>query len=127
MSKAKIQPWRRIKHSDPEKLKVLEEDFVRPRRRRASVIRPILLGLVIPIAAGVGYSADTWSLDSVGAMLPASGCDIKGNVSINSRERIYHVPGQKHYHETRISPEHGERWFCSEADARQAGWRKSRI
>ncbi|NKK73264.1 hypothetical protein GFM13_23435 [Rhizobium leguminosarum bv. viciae] len=52
-------------------------------------------------------------------------CNIKGNVSINTGERIYHVPGQKFYAETEISPRYGERWFCSESDARAAGWRKA--
>ena len=55
-----------------------------------------------------------------------STCSIKGNVSINSGEKIYHVPGQKYYRETNIRTEYGERWFCTEADASAAGWRKSR-
>ncbi|WP_244734706.1 sunset domain-containing protein [Mesorhizobium sp. 113-1-2] len=54
------------------------------------------------------------------------GCNIKGNISINTGEHIYHVPGQKHYIETIIRPEYGERWFCSEAEAVAAGWRKAR-
>lgn len=53
-------------------------------------------------------------------------CSIKGNVSIASGERIYHLPGQEFYAATVIRPEYGERWFCSEAEARSAGWRKSR-
>lgn len=53
-------------------------------------------------------------------------CNIKGNVSTTG-ERIYHVPGQKYYDDTRISASHGERWFCSEAEARAAGWRRSRV
>jgi hypothetical protein len=52
-------------------------------------------------------------------------CNIKGNISVNTGERIYHVPGQEHYLETVISPGKGERWFCSEEEARAAGWRKS--
>jgi hypothetical protein len=56
----------------------------------------------------------------------AGACNIKGNVSTRG-ERIYHVPGQKYYQETRISASHGERWFCSEEEARAAGWRKSRV
>lgn len=52
-------------------------------------------------------------------------CNIKGNVSINSGERIFHVPGQHYYEATRISLQHGERWFCSEDEARAAGWRKA--
>ncbi len=54
------------------------------------------------------------------------GCKIKGNISLNSGERIYHVPGQEHYAKTRISVSKGERWFCSEVEARAAGWRKAR-
>lgn len=53
-------------------------------------------------------------------------CNIKGNVSTQG-ERIYHVPGQKYYNDTRISPSHGERWFCSEEEARAAGWRKAKV
>lgn len=52
-------------------------------------------------------------------------CDIKGNISINSREKIYHVPGQENYDDTIIRAEYGERWFCSEAEAKAAGWRKA--
>lgn len=55
-----------------------------------------------------------------------TGCNIKGNVSINTGERIYHVPGQKFYDATRINSRYGERWFCSEEEARKAGWRKAR-
>jgi hypothetical protein len=52
-------------------------------------------------------------------------CDIKGNISINSGKRIYHVPGQQDYLATKISPQHGERWFCSEEDARATGWQRA--
>ena len=54
-----------------------------------------------------------------------SDCAIKGNVS-SSGQRIYHVPGQSNYDRTRISEAKGERWFCSEAEARAAGWRRAR-
>lgn len=53
------------------------------------------------------------------------GCDIKGN--INSKgDRIYHLPGRSSYASTRINPDSGERWFCSEDEARAAGWRAPR-
>jgi len=51
-------------------------------------------------------------------------CDI--NVSTKG-ERIYHMPGQKYYDDTVIQSSHGERWFCSEAEARAAGWRRSKV
>ena len=55
---------------------------------------------------------------------PRTNCKIKGNVS-DSGERIYHVPGQKFYRRTVISENQGERWFCSEPEARRAGWRRA--
>ncbi len=51
-------------------------------------------------------------------------CQIKGNIS--SGGQIYHRPGQEHYAATRIDTAKGERWFCSEAEARAAGWRAAR-
>jgi len=56
---------------------------------------------------------------------PDPSCPIKGNIS-RSGARIYHVPGQTHYDRTVISRDQGERWFCSQADARAAGWRRAR-
>ena len=52
-------------------------------------------------------------------------CPIKGNISAKGA-RIYHMPGQEFYTRTRIDPAKGERWFCSETEARAAGWRKAR-
>lgn len=53
------------------------------------------------------------------------GCDIKGNISPDGM-RIYHVPGGHWYRKTKVDLLAGERWFCSESDARAAGWRRSR-
>lgn len=53
------------------------------------------------------------------------GCTIKGNIS-SKGVRIYHRPGQRDYDATRISTSKGERWFCSEAEAKAAGWRPAR-
>ncbi|MCH8113334.1 MAG: thermonuclease family protein [Proteobacteria bacterium] len=51
-------------------------------------------------------------------------CEIKGNINARG-ERIYHIPGQQAYKMTRVNPGKGERWFCSEAQAKAAGWRKA--
>ncbi len=55
----------------------------------------------------------------------ADGCVIKGNIS-REGGRIFHVPGQRDYDRTGIRPETGERWFCSAAEARAAGWRAAK-
>ena len=52
---------------------------------------------------------------------PASNCLIKGNIS--KRGKIYHLPGSASYDQTDIDVSQGERWFCTEAEARAAGWR----
>ncbi|MBP2447277.1 sunset domain-containing protein [Rhizobium leguminosarum] len=74
-------------------------------------------GLAIVAALGV-YASEYVPL------IP--GCDIKGNISQSTGERIYHIPGQEYYWETRIAYLYGEQWFCSEEAARNAGWRKAR-
>jgi len=55
---------------------------------------------------------------------PADRCLIKGNIS-HRGERLYHVPGGRYYERTQIDEGKGERWFCSEAEAHAAGWRRS--
>lgn len=52
-----------------------------------------------------------------------AGCRIKGNIS--DAGRLYHVPGSRDYERTRIEPARGERWFCSEEEARAQGWRRA--
>lgn len=52
---------------------------------------------------------------------PRPGCPIKGNISQNGR--IYHTPWSPWYDRTVISEAKGERWFCDELEAVQAGWR----
>jgi hypothetical protein len=42
------------------------------------------------------------------------------------RRHAVGMPGGEWYEETRISLGKGERWFCSEAEARSAGWRPSK-
>ena len=93
--------------------------------RRSPLTLPMVL--LIAGAAGLGYYGDDMLHAAPSPVaLFKGGCNIKGNISINTGERIYHVPGQKFYDETIIRPEYGERWFCSEADARAAGWRRSK-
>ena len=85
----------------------------RPTRKRSWVL-PVFAGLFFGgfLFLNVGFSL--------------IGCNIKGNISRNTDEHIYHVPGQKFYSATRIDWLKGERWFCSEDAARAAGWRKSK-
>lgn len=58
------------------------------------------------------------------AAATSGNCLIKGNISENGR--IYHVPGSRWYDATRIDESKGERWLCTEEEARAAGWRAPR-
>ena len=55
---------------------------------------------------------------------PANGCKIKGNINAKG-EKIYHMPGSQYYERTQIDLPQGERWFCTERQAKDAGWRSA--
>ncbi len=55
---------------------------------------------------------------------PNGKCLIKGNIGKGGK-KIFHVPGGRWYKLTKIDESRGERWFCTEKEAVQAGWRKS--
>ena len=76
------------------------------------------------VALAIGAAAMFNGPDVVHAVVSPD-CRIKGNVSYNNGRRIYHMPGQKDYATTRIAAQRGERWFCSEQEARAAGWTKA--
>jgi hypothetical protein len=61
-----------------------------------------------------------------GCTTPPPGCVIKGNINLRTGERVYHMPGQKHYNDVTIETESGERWFCTEDEAEANGWRRAR-
>ena len=50
---------------------------------------------------------------------------IKGNVGLSTGEKIFHIPGGYFYDVTIIDEASGERWFCTEDEALDAGWRQS--
>lgn len=59
-----------------------------------------------------------------GATEAPGACLIKGNIS--DKGRVYHLPGTRSYAATRINAARGERWFCTEAEALAAGWRRAK-
>jgi hypothetical protein len=95
---------------------------------------PNLLLVALPAAlllgAGVASAVQTqwFTAPSFRAIFNiAPHCTIKGEVNFITRDRVYHLPGQFYYPRVTVSLPRGERWFCSEAEARSAGWRRSRF
>ena len=67
------------------------------------------------------WRADARQAQPAAAAPSSSACVIKGNINAKGR-RIFHAPGQQDYAATHIDTAHGERWFCSSAEAVAAGW-----
>lgn len=59
--------------------------------------------------------------DVAAAIPQPAACAIKGNVTANGR--IYHTTASPWYNRIRMELGVGRRWFCSEAEAQEAGWR----
>ena len=102
----------------------------RLRYSNLSIIAALVGGSIVALvgrelAASSSGSAFT-SFGAAASLTPPVSCDIKGNVGA-SGERIFHVPGQRYYSRTIVSTSKGERWFCSEQEARVAGWRKAKV
>lgn len=106
--------------------------FVAPWDWRHRTPRTVVLGAAsVPVAARAlimpapsASETEPPSGASDAGNAPVSGCVIKGNLS-RSGERIYHLPGQSHYAEVQMRPGDGKRWFCTEDEARAAGWRRA--
>lgn len=52
-------------------------------------------------------------------------CSIKGNNSRDTGEKIYHFPGCSSYSTIIVEKFMGDEWFCSEKEAKEAGFKKS--
>lgn len=54
-------------------------------------------------------------------------CKIKGNINVQTKTKIYHMQGQRFYDNTMIKPEEGDKYFCTEQEAKEAGFVKSKV
>lgn len=91
--------------------------FIAPWDRRHRDKGSTILGpLSVPI------TAQKQLLEPVSAeSAPSHNCIIKGNVN-REGEHIYHMPGGNSYAKINMDAP-GKRWFCSEDEAKAAGWR----
>ncbi len=56
---------------------------------------------------------------------PSASCVIKGNVNTTTRQKNYYLPSCSYYAKVLIYKFEGDDWFCTEAEARVAGFTKS--
>lgn len=52
-------------------------------------------------------------------------CVVKGNIDLASGNKVYHLPGCRYYEETILDLDRGEKFFCSEEEAKLSGFRKA--
>lgn len=64
------------------------------------------------------YRAKVWEDAKQSA---PEGCPIKGTVA--GDHKTYLVPWAASYEKAKVRSDRGERWFCTEAEARSAGWK----
>lgn len=107
---------------------VFKTDASGPSRAKAPKAGPALwapvaavLFLVLAAGAFVAWRGPATSSRQVP---PNRVCDIKGNINPDG-ERIYHLKNNEWYGKAFIDETRGERWFCSEDEAKGAGWRRA--
>ncbi|MFM5993510.1 MAG: cold shock domain-containing protein [Dolichospermum sp.] len=101
-----------------------------PVRKQQKVKKGNLMKRLIGITVAVGCVI--FATEFRGSRFPSPitsftkpGCKIKGNISINTGRKFYHIPGSEDYESTVIDPSKGEKWFCQESEALANGWRKA--
>lgn len=52
-------------------------------------------------------------------------CQIKGNLDVDRGTKIYHLPECYEYDRVVVETSSGEQWFCTELEAKKAGFTKS--
>ncbi len=98
------------------------------RQRRQASGSGIETVIVIVIVSAIALFKTQFSPSQVPppiAAITQPDCTVKGNISINSGNKLYHLPGMEDYGTTVIDPGKGEKWFCTEAEAIANGWRKA--
>lgn len=53
---------------------------------------------------------------------PSPNCTIKGNIDKGTWEHLYHLPTCRHYNQIVLDLDLGEQFFCTESEAKDAGF-----
>ena len=83
-----------------------------------------LLTTAVSFSTSTSLTSKISSDSSQSSSNSSSNCLIKGNVN-SKKDKIYHLPGMRYYDKTNINTAEGDRWFCSEKEAVDNGFRKS--
>lgn len=97
----------------------------RRKNRKGNLLETVVGVVVLAAIALITMQFDRSRSPSPITSITQPGCVIKGNISIETGNKLYHLPGMEDYESTVIDPAGGEKWFCSESEAIASGWRKA--
>lgn len=101
---------------------MLKSGWVRFHHDNASVTEELKDVVAKAKAEGRGIYTACHSTDTP----DKENCVIKGNIDDNSTRRNYYLPTCAQYKFTIVEKDMGENWFCTEAEARKAGFTKAK-
>jgi hypothetical protein len=84
-------------------------------------MKTLIVGFTLLTLIGCNNSEDVLTDDSIAEESSCSDPRIKGNLTTYNGEQIYHVPGGQYYEIT-----DAEEMFCTEEEAEEAGYRRSK-
>lgn len=88
-------------------------------------MKKLLVFFGISVFITTAFSVNTQQKKSSNPPAKKTECLIKGNISVSSGKKWYHLPGMEDYEKTKIDLLKGEKWFCTEEEARKSGWQKA--
>lgn len=117
-----------IKGVAPSKPLILPKVQASPSKwklKAGQFVKALIAPIVLVTIALVDQEFRPSRSPTIIASILRPGCVIKGNISHNTGNRLYHLPGMENYEQTVINTSNGEKWFCSETAALAAGWTKA--
>lgn len=104
---------------------VPQSSSTKRKNRKGSLLETVIGVVILAAIALITMQFSRGRSPSPITSITQPGCVIKGNISIETGNKLYHLPGMEDYEPTVINPATGERWFCSESEAIANGWQKA--
>lgn len=93
--------------------------------RKSNLLKTVISTVILAAIALFAMQFSRSHSPSLIRSITQPGCAIKGNISIETENKLYHLPGMEDYESTTIDPARGEKWFCTESEAIKDGWRRA--
>ena len=95
-------------YENPQK-EALKKAYADARAKKIGIFSQMCLSLTPPISSETGDV-----------------CGVKGNIDTNTQKKYYFLPACRNYSQVTIDLSTDDQWFCSEGEAIEAGFAKSK-